>query len=63
MVDVLSFAAPFGALGWVAERLFVAAHLRRLIVQRGMVLKELAEWGLIPRSGRAPGNAISDDDR
>jgi ligand-binding SRPBCC domain-containing protein len=45
MTDVLSFTAPLGPLGWLAERLFVAAHLRRFLVRRGVALKELAERG------------------
>ena len=45
MVDVLSFTAPFGPLGWVAERLLLGRHLRRFLVRRGMALKELAERG------------------
>ena len=43
MVDVLSFTAPLGPLGWVAERWFLAKYLRRFLVQRGIVLKQLAE--------------------
>jgi ligand-binding SRPBCC domain-containing protein len=43
MVDVLSFAAPFGPLGWVVERLFLSRHLRRFLVNRGIALKQLAE--------------------
>jgi ligand-binding SRPBCC domain-containing protein len=45
MVDVLSFAAPLGPLGWIAERLFLGNHLRRFLVKRGMALKQLAERG------------------
>ena len=43
MVDVLRFAAPLGVVGWVAERVVLARHLRRLLEVRGLVLKELAE--------------------
>jgi ligand-binding SRPBCC domain-containing protein len=43
MVDVLRFAAPLGPIGWVAERLLLAGHLRRLLAERGRVLKGLAE--------------------
>jgi ligand-binding SRPBCC domain-containing protein len=45
MVDLLRFAAPFGPIGWVAERLFLGRHLRGFLVKRGMVLKRLAESG------------------
>ena len=43
MVDVVRFAAPLGVVGWVVERLVLARHLRRLLVERGLVLKGLAE--------------------
>jgi ligand-binding SRPBCC domain-containing protein len=43
MVDVLSFSAPLGPLGWVAERLFLGSHMRRFLVTRGVALKRLAE--------------------
>jgi len=43
MVDILRFAAPLGPLGYVAERLFLASHLRHFLVERGKVLKRLAE--------------------
>ena len=45
MIDVLSFSAPLGPLGWVAERLFLCSHLRGFLVKRGMALKQLAERG------------------
>jgi ligand-binding SRPBCC domain-containing protein len=43
MTDLLSFQARCGPLGWVAERLFLAAHLRRFLIQRGIALKNMAE--------------------
>ena len=43
MVDVLSFSAPWGPLGWLAERLFIGSHLRRFLIKRGLALKQLAE--------------------
>jgi ligand-binding SRPBCC domain-containing protein len=43
MIDTLRFTAPLGPLGWIAERLFLASHLRRFLIQRGRVLKMLAE--------------------
>lgn len=45
MIDELSFAAPYGPLGWIAERLFLGSHLRRFLVKRGIALKQLAEQG------------------
>jgi hypothetical protein len=43
MVDVLRFQAPWGPLGWLAERLLLGWHLRRFLRERGLVLKALAE--------------------
>ncbi|HEY1684012.1 MAG TPA: SRPBCC family protein [Tepidisphaeraceae bacterium] len=43
MTDVLTFQAPFGPIGWLAERLILAPHLRRFLMQRATVLKQLAE--------------------
>jgi ligand-binding SRPBCC domain-containing protein len=43
VTDVLRFSAPCGAVGWVVERVVLAGHLRRLLEERGRVLKALAE--------------------
>jgi len=43
MVDVLDYAAPWGPLGRLAERLFLTAYLARFLRQRAQVLKRLAE--------------------
>ena len=43
MIDELRFAAPFGPLGWIAERLFLARYLTGFLVERNRVVKELAE--------------------
>jgi ligand-binding SRPBCC domain-containing protein len=40
MVDRISFAAPLGVLGWVAERLVLARYLRRLIERRNTFLQQ-----------------------
>jgi ligand-binding SRPBCC domain-containing protein len=45
MIDTLRFQAPFGPVGWLAERLILAGHLRRFLQQRGAVLKAIAESG------------------
>ena len=45
MTDVLRFAAPFGPIGWVVERLVLAPHLRRFLSTRGASLKRAAESG------------------
>lgn len=43
MTDVLHFAAPFGLLGRIAERLFLRRYLVRLLAERGKVIAEWAE--------------------
>jgi ligand-binding SRPBCC domain-containing protein len=43
MVDVLDFAAPWGPLGRLAERLFLTVYLTRFLRERARVLKRLAE--------------------
>lgn len=43
MTDVLKFQAPFGPLGWIAERIILAPHLRRFLISRGLALKAMAE--------------------
>ena len=41
MIDRVSFEAPFGPLGWVAERLVLRRYLLRLIKLRGRFLATL----------------------
>jgi ligand-binding SRPBCC domain-containing protein len=43
MIDVLRFSAPFGPIGWLAERTFLGRHLRRFLEARGLALKAMAE--------------------
>jgi ligand-binding SRPBCC domain-containing protein len=43
MRDVLAFSAPLGPLGWLAERLFLSAYMRRFLESRNRVLKSVAE--------------------
>lgn len=43
MLDVLTYSAPLGPLGRLAEVLFLTRYLRRFVEQRGQVLKTLAE--------------------
>jgi ligand-binding SRPBCC domain-containing protein len=38
MIDRVEFAAPFGPIGWVAERLVLDRYLRRLINVRNELL-------------------------
>jgi ligand-binding SRPBCC domain-containing protein len=43
MRDVLVFAAPGGPIGWLAERLVLAGHLRRFLQRRGEALRKMAQ--------------------
>jgi ligand-binding SRPBCC domain-containing protein len=43
MTDVVELEAPFGVLGRLAEKLFLGAYMRRLLVERGEQLKTMAE--------------------
>ena len=41
--DVFDYRAPLGPLGWLAERLFLSAYMRRFLLARLHELKALAE--------------------
>ena len=41
--DVFDYHAPLGPLGWLAERLFLSAYMRRFLQTRMEELKALAE--------------------
>jgi ligand-binding SRPBCC domain-containing protein len=43
MVDRFEFESPFGIVGLVVDRLFLFAYMRRFLVRRNQVLKNLAE--------------------
>lgn len=43
MVDRFEFESPFGILGRIVDRLFLAGYLRRFLIRRNEVLKKLAE--------------------
>lgn len=43
MVDLLRFAAPLGILGLIAERLFLARYLERLLMRRAEALRAAVE--------------------
>jgi hypothetical protein len=43
MMDTFDFAAPLGALGRVAEALFLSSYMRRFLSKRASELKHLAE--------------------
>lgn len=43
MTDEITFEAPLGPLGRLAEALFLRSYMRNLIVERGKELKRIAE--------------------
>ena len=43
MLDELMFRAPLGILGRVAEMLFLTRYMRAFLMERNLILKELAE--------------------
>ena len=45
MRDHFEFASPLGILGKIADWLFLTAYMRRFIIRRNAVLKQLAESG------------------
>ena len=43
MRDRFMFAAPLPVLGWLAENMLLRRYMRKLLVQRNVILKEVAE--------------------
>ena len=43
MSDAFHFSAPFGFFGSLAERLFLTAYMKRFLVKRNRILKQMAE--------------------
>ena len=43
MTDDWEHTAPFGPLGWLADRLVLGRHMRRLLETRNAALKAEAE--------------------
>lgn len=43
MIDDLWFRSPHGPLGWLVDHAFMTRYLRRLLVERGQVIKVEAE--------------------
>lgn len=43
MIDHFEFQSPFGILGRIVDRLFLTAYMRRFLVRRNVILKNLAE--------------------
>jgi len=50
MIDIFTFRAPLGALGQLAERLFLTRYMTGLLRSRNRYLKQVAESG----TARAP---------
>jgi ligand-binding SRPBCC domain-containing protein len=48
MIDRFWFRAPFGPLGWMAERLVLTRYMTGLLVTRNRYLKRVAEAGADP---------------
>ena len=49
MIDEWEHEAPWGPLGWLADRLFLEQHMRRLLETRNTALKTEAERNLTSR--------------
>lgn len=43
MIDKFSYKAPFGPLGYIADRLFLENYMRKFIMGRAVELKKIAE--------------------
>lgn len=43
MIDHFEFYAPLGVLGRLAESLFLTSYMRRFLIQRNSILKQIAE--------------------
>ncbi|HLK26975.1 MAG TPA: SRPBCC family protein [Puia sp.] len=43
MIDLFSFAAPYGSLGSVASKIFLTNYMKKLLEQRNIIIKEYAE--------------------
>ena len=43
MRDVFDYSAPFGPLGWLAERLFLTWYMRRFLAERNRQIRAAAE--------------------
>ncbi len=45
MTDTLTFEAPLGPLGWIAERLVLRRYMLKFLVDRNAEVKRIAERG------------------
>ena len=48
MIDLFTFHAPLGVLGWLAETLVLTRYMNRLLLTRNRYLKQVAEAGTDP---------------
>lgn len=62
MEDVFSYSAPLGPLGWLAERLFLNAYMRRFLNERNLMVIELAESGRWREYLTSPGESNEHND-
>jgi ligand-binding SRPBCC domain-containing protein len=54
MRDVFSFQSPLGILGRIADRVFLARHMTRFLIERNRIIKTAAEsdrWSQFIRTG------------
>jgi len=43
MIDLFSFESPYGAIGKMANYLFLKRYMRKLLERRNLIIKEFAE--------------------
>jgi ligand-binding SRPBCC domain-containing protein len=43
MIDLVNFATPYGIIGKIANSLFLASHIEKLLIKRNSVIKDYAE--------------------
>ncbi|QMV40020.1 SRPBCC family protein [Cohnella cholangitidis] len=43
MIDILTFTAPFGVVGWIVERVILKRYMRKFLEHRNVQLKRIAE--------------------
>lgn len=61
ITDTCRFAAPYGPIGWVIERLVLGRYLRRFLAERAQIIKRVAEseeWRSSGTLYAATGNPI-----
>lgn len=43
LIDLVNFETPYGIFGKIANRLFLASYIEKLLTKRNAVIKEYAE--------------------